>query len=341
MSINSDAPGMSRVVQDRAGSRQLVFNTGSHRQHSLSRPASCRGIGLHGGRPVNVRLLPAPPNSGLVFTRTDLDRQVEIPATIDRVSEVDHATSLSGDGTQVGTVEHLLAALAGLGVDNCRIEVDGPELPILDGSSAPWVYLAHEAGLQPQRALRRVRRITRSFSHELDHASLSVHPAHRLRLTCVIDFDHPAIGRQEASVTVEPRSFAEQVAPARTFGFLHEVESLRRAGLVKGGSYSNAIVLDEHGVLNGQLRFPDEFVRHKLLDLLGDLALTGPALQGHVVARCAGHRSHASFGRALLESSHCWRIEERQEPSRRHPVRAPGSTAPTFGLGSSAASIAD
>ncbi|MEM7249242.1 MAG: UDP-3-O-acyl-N-acetylglucosamine deacetylase [Acidobacteriota bacterium] len=334
----------TRWVSDRVGRQQDVFSTGSHRQHSLSKPATCRGIGLHGGRPVTVQLLPAPSDTGLVFTRTDIGRRVDIPATIDRVSEVDHATSLSGDGTQVGTVEHLLSALAGLGVDNCRIEVDGPELPILDGSSAPWVYLLHEAGLQPQRAPRRVRRITRSFTHELDHASLSVHPAHRLRLTCVIDFDHPAIGRQEASVTVEPRSFAETIAPARTFGFLHEVESLRRAGLVKGGSYSNAIVLDEHGVLNGQLRFPDEFVRHKLLDLLGDLALTGPPLQGHVVARCAGHRSHASFGRALLASSHCWRIEEKREPSQRHPVRATGATTPplstpAFGLGGSAASL--
>jgi UDP-3-O-[3-hydroxymyristoyl] N-acetylglucosamine deacetylase len=258
---------------------------------------------------------------------------VDVPATALAVRRVDHATTLAAPGPDgaavtVQTVEHLLAALVGLGVDNCVVQLDADEVPILDGSASPWVYLIREAGLRATPRPRLVRRVTRSLTITSGQASIAVHPASLLRLTCSIDFAHPVIGHQTVSLTVTPRTFAEQLAPARTFGFLREVEALRRAGLVRGGSYANAIVLDEHEVLNGKLRFPDELVRHKALDLLGDLALTGHPILGHVVAHRAGHALHCELGRRLLEDPTCSRIEEvADEAPALAPVMAPAAAA--------------
>lgn len=303
-------------------------------QRTIRRPVECTGIGLHGGRPVRVRLCPAGADEGITFRRTDLrGSSGDVRASIDGVSSVDHATTVSHpsrDELAVQTVEHLLAALHGMGVDACRVDLDGPELPILDGSAAPWVYLLREAGIRRLSAPRRVRRIVRPLTVASGDASVSVYPSDRFRVTCRVSFAHPAIGEQECSLTITPRTFAEELAPARTFGFLREVEALRRAGLVKGGSYSNAIVLDEHGVLNG-LRFRDEFVRHKALDLIGDLALTGLPLLGHVVAQRAGHRLHAEFGRSLLATRSAWKVET-AGPERRGGLAAGALGAPVFGL---------
>jgi len=284
-------------------------------ERTLGRQVEVTGIGLHSGRPVRVRLRPGRAGEGIVFFRTDLPggERRPIRTQASGVTEVDHATTISADGdgkVAIQTVEHLLSALCGLEIDSCRVEVNAPELPILDGSAAPWVYLIHEAGLKTLAAPRRVRRIVRPFRIEVGDAFLAAYPADSLRITCSIDFAHPAIGKQERGFDVNPRSFSEQIAPARTFGFLHQVEALRQAGLVKGGSYDNAIVLDEHGVLNGRLRFEDEFVRHKALDLIGDLALTGLPLVGHLVAHRAGHRVHAEFAKRLLATPSAWRVEE-------------------------------
>lgn len=290
-------------------------------ERTLGRTVEVTGIGLHSGRPVRVRLRPGRAGEGIVFFRTDLPggERTPIRTAAGGVTEVDHATTISAGGSDtpsIQTVEHLLSALCGLEIDACRVEVDAPELPILDGSAAPWVYLIHEAGLKTLSVPRRVRRIVRPFRVEVGDAFLAAYPADSLRITCSIDFNHPAIGHQERGFDVNPRSFSEEIAPARTFGFLHQVEALRQAGLVKGGSYDNAIVLDEHGVLNGRLRFEDEFVRHKALDLIGDLALTGLPLIGHLVAHRAGHRVHAEFAKRLLASPSHWRVEEaRPEPS--------------------------
>jgi UDP-3-O-[3-hydroxymyristoyl] N-acetylglucosamine deacetylase len=304
-------------------------------ERTLGRTVEVTGIGLHSGRPVRVRLRPGRAGSGIVFFRTDLpggDRR-PIATNANGVTEVDHATTISagGEGTPaIQTVEHLLSALCGLEIDACRVEVDAPELPILDGSAAPWVYLIHEAGLKTLAAPRKVRRIVRPLRVEMGDAFLAAYPADSLRITCSIDFAHPAIGAQERGFDVNPRSFSEEIAPARTFGFLHEVEALRQAGLVKGGSYDNAIVLDEHGVLNGRLRFQDEFVRHKALDLIGDLALTGLPLVGHLVAHRAGHRVHAEFAKRLLSTPGAWRVEEARPETGVAAAAAMGSSL--FGL---------
>ena len=295
----------------------------SFKQKTLARVVSVEGVGLHGGAPVQVVLRPDRSGRGLVFRRLDLERQaawsggrrmrVEIPAAASCVTHSDHATTLTartpaGDAS-VQTVEHLLAALHVMEVDACIVEIDGPEVPILDGSAAPWVALVRSAGLRTADRPRRVRRIVEPFSVTSGDSSISAYPASGLRVTCSIAFSHPAIGTEERSWLVTPETFARELAPARTFGFLRDVEQLRAAGLVKGGSLENAVVLDDTKVINGPLRFEDEFVRHKAMDLLGDLALMGAPLVGHVVARRAGHRLHAEFARQLLASPAHWRLE--------------------------------
>jgi UDP-3-O-[3-hydroxymyristoyl] N-acetylglucosamine deacetylase len=290
-------------------------------QQTIARAVEITGIGLHGAQPVRAVLRPS--RSGIVFRRLDLERElasrrqrtrVEIAACVENVSQVDHATTLAAvtpaGPAQVQTVEHLLSALHGLGIDACTIELDAPEVPILDGSSAPWVALLRSAGRRRLARPRKIRRLLEPFAVELGEASIVAYPSSAPRVTCSIDFDHPAIGRQERAFTITPESYADDVAPARTFGFLGEVVALQAKGLIRGGSYDNAVVLDDGGVVSGDLRFADEFVRHKALDLLGDLALAGMPLQAHVVARRAGHRLHVEFLRRLLASPSCWTVED-------------------------------
>lgn len=298
--------------------------------HTLGRTVSRDGVGLHGGSSVHVRLRPSH-RPGIVFRRVDLERRladsgirgrVEIPARLDGVSRVDHATTLSAmtpaGVASVGTVEHLIAALHGAGIDSCVIEVDGPEAPILDGSSAPWLELLARAGRRAlPRSARRLR-VTRPKTVGIGEASITAYPADTFRVSCSIDFAHPVIGRQEISLDVTPASFERELAPARTFGFLKDVEALRAAGLVRGASLDNAIVLDDSQVISGPLRFGDEFVRHKALDFVGDLALVGMPLVGHFVARRAGHRLHVEFARELLADASCHVVEAA------HPVASPG-----------------
>jgi UDP-3-O-[3-hydroxymyristoyl] N-acetylglucosamine deacetylase len=291
-------------------------------QQTLARSVEITGIGLHGAMPVHVILRPRATGDGIVFRRLDLERElrsagrrdrVEIPAIVENVCQVDHATTIAAHTPAgracVQTVEHLLSALHGLGIDACLVEIDAGEVPILDGSAAPWVNLVRSAGVRRLPRARRVRRLLESFAVESGDSSIIAYPSDSLRLTCAIDFTHPAIGRQERSFTLSPESFEEQVAPARTFGFLREVEALQAKGLVKGGSFDNAVVLDDEGVVNGSLRFADEFVRHKTLDLLGDLALGGMPLRAHVVARRAGHRLHVEFLGKLLQNTQAWVVE--------------------------------
>ena len=267
-------------------------------RRTLRREVGCTGIGLHSGRPVRLRLLPAPAQHGIRFARTDVG--VEIPATLAHVGEQDHATTLSRDGVSIGTVEHLLAALAGLGVDDARVEVDGPEVPVLDGSAAPFVILLHEAGLRPLAVPRLHIRIKEPVAVVHGGKSARLTPAEHFEIDYSIGFDHPLLRHQAFSVRVTPRSFTEQVAPARTFGFLREVEMLRKSGLALGGSLENAVVIGETGVLNNKLRFEDEFVRHKILDAVGDLALLGHPLLGRLEATRAGHALHAAVAQKLL-----------------------------------------
>ena len=268
-------------------------------QTTLRTSVSIDGVGLHSGHPVRAHLRPAPAGHGLVFVRLDRPDK-PIPARLAAASTFEYATTLKLDGTSIGTVEHVLSAAMGEGLDNCRIEIDGPEVPILDGSALPFVRLFHAAGLErldarvrPLRVDRRVEvtRGDRSISYVPDGAALTI--------TYEIDFPHPVVGRQELTVSVRPEEYGTRIAPARTFGFARDVELLRSRGLARGGNLHNAVVLDDAGVLSGPLRFRDEFVRHKILDLIGDLSLLGSPLTGHIRARKAGHALHVEFARAL------------------------------------------
>lgn len=268
-------------------------------QTTLRTSVSIEGVGLHSGHPVRVHLRPAPPGHGLVFVRLDHpDRPV--PARLDSATTFDFATTLTAGGVSVGTVEHLLSAAAGSELDNCRIELEGSEIPILDGSALPFVRLFHAAGFERQNALVHPFGPTQSVEVTRGDRSVRFQPdGPGLRITYEIDFAHPVVGRQQLTIAIRPAEYATSIAPARTFGFVREVESLRARGLARGGSLHNAIVLDDTGVTSGPLRFRDEFVRHKILDLVGDLALLQRPLSGHIYARKAGHALHIEFARAL------------------------------------------
>lgn len=281
-------------------------------QRTLRRPTPCAGIGLHSGNKVTLSLKPAPANFGIRFRRTDLGG-LEIPATVDHLAGIQYATGLCCEQASVETVEHLLAALVSLGIDNVIIELNHPEVPIMDGSAAPFVYLISEAGVRTLPVARRYLKVLRPVSLARGDKRVAIYPSDHFKLTYSISFDHPLLRHQARTLRVTEEAFAEQIAPARTFGFLKEVEMLRQHGLALGGSLENAVVLGETGVLNPTLRFDDEFVRHKMLDAIGDLALIGYPVIGHVVAHRAGHALHTAFAAKLLQERDAWRIVEAPE----------------------------
>jgi UDP-3-O-[3-hydroxymyristoyl] N-acetylglucosamine deacetylase len=262
---------------------------------TLQRPAEARGIGLHSGVPVSIRILPAPPSTGIVFIRTDLDN-FPIPASWRYVARVSYATSLMRQGVLISTVEHLLSVFYSMGVDNAYVEIDNLEVPILDGSGRPYVELLRAAGLKSYRRRKRFLRIRRPVTVEAGSKRISILPSDRFLLTCDVFYDHPLIGRQALDLEVTPERYAEEIAPARTFGFSHELAQMRDMGLIRGASLENAICFDQGTVRNPEgLRFPDECCRHKALDLIGDLALIGKPLLGHVIAERAGHAMHTAL----------------------------------------------
>lgn len=275
-------------------------------RRTLKREVGCTGIGLHSGKPVRLMLKPAAAGHGIRFLRSDVG--VEIPASLDNLACLDHATSLAHRGVSVDTVEHLLSALHALGVDDVLVVVDGPEVPILDGSAAPFVILIHEAGLKPLATPRRYLKVLRPVEVVRGAKSVRVSPDEHFRVSYTIGFEHPLLRHQAVSLRVTPQAYADSVAPARTFGFLRDVETLRRSGLALGGSLENAVVIGESGVLNTKLRFEDEFVRHKVLDAIGDLALLGHPLVGHLEAVRAGHALHAALAQKLVESEGAWTL---------------------------------
>jgi UDP-3-O-[3-hydroxymyristoyl] N-acetylglucosamine deacetylase len=278
-------------------------------RRTLRAAVGCTGIGLHSGKLVRLELKPAPAEHGIRFVRKDLD--VEIPATLGSLARLEYATTLSQDGVSIGTVEHLLSALYALGVDDVRVEVDGPEVPVLDGSAAPFVILIHEAGLKPLPVPRRVLRVLKPVEVVRGGKLARLLPAEDFRVSYTIGFDHPLLRHQAASFRITPSAYAEAIAPARTFGFLREVETLRKSGLALGGSLENAVVIGETGVLNTKLRFEDEFVRHKVLDAIGDLALLGHPLHAHLEAVKAGHALHAALAQKLMDHPEAWTLEAR------------------------------
>ena len=279
-------------------------------QNTITEKVSCSGAGLHTGLPVQLSMYPARAGTGIVFVRTDLGDPVEIPARAARVVSSSFSTSLGHAGVTLSTVEHLLAAFYALGIDNARVEVDAAELPAMDGSAAPFVYLLRSAGLYPQRERRTTLRIKRAISLSEGARRISIEPAPCLRLSYAVDYEHPKIQRQSLEVgRVTADYFERELAAARTFGFLRDVEELWVQGLARGGSLKNAVLLDEERVLNPEgLRFEDEFVRHKALDLIGDLALLGAGLQGHVRVERGGHGLHHQLVRALLAEPGAWEL---------------------------------
>jgi len=277
-------------------------------QTTIAKPIKVTGVGLHTGVDVNLHLKAAPANTGYIFVRTDLDN-FEIPASVEYISHCSYATTLMRRGVVLSTCEHLLSALRGSGVDNCFILLDNIEIPIMDGSSEDFVELIKKAGVIEQDAPRRVFRVLEKVEFEAGDRKMSVEPSATYEIECLIDFPHPFINRQSYHFIFENGSFGKQIASARTFGFTHEIEMLRKANLALGGSLDNAIVLTQDGMLNEQpLRFDDEFVRHKILDIIGDFALLGMPIQGKITAEKSGHSVHASLMSKLLKNEHAWEI---------------------------------
>ena len=272
-------------------------------QQTIKRQISCAGIGLHSGQKVTLTLKPAPADTGIRFRRTDLG--IEIPASVEHVSAVQYATVLSRDGATVETVEHLLAALVAAGIDNIVVELSQREVPIMDGSSAPFLFLLQEAGVKRLTTARKYLKVLKPVQIANGDKRIALYPSDHFKVSYTISFDHPLLKHQTRTERITEQSFSEHIASARTFGFLKEVEWLRQHGLALGGSLENAIVIGDTGVLNA-LRFEDEFVRHKILDVVGDLALVGYPVVGHVVAHRAGHALHTDLGRALLADRESW-----------------------------------
>ena len=275
---------------------------------TVQRPVEAKGVGLHSGVPVSIRILPAPPSTGIVFLRTDLDN-FPVPASWRYVARVSYATSLMRQGVLISTTEHLLSVFYSMGVDNAYVEIDNLEVPILDGSGQPYVDLLCAAGLKSYRRRKRFLRIRRPVTVEDGSKRITILPADRFLLTCDVFYDHPLIGQQSLEMEVTPERYAQEIAPARTFGFEHELDQMRDMGLIRGASLDNAICFNRTIAVNsGGLRFTDECCRHKALDLIGDLALIGKPLLGHVIAERAGHAMHTALVARIMSDPSLYEI---------------------------------
>jgi len=289
-------------------------------ERTIASSVEFKGIGLHTGELATVRILPAPAGKGIIFRRVDLDN-FELRADVASVARVAYATTLMSRGVWISTVEHLLSALYGIGIDNAYIELDNFEVPILDGSALPYTEAIAHVGVVRQSRPRQCIRVTKEFVLKDGEKTLGIYPSDSFSVKYDIDFPHALIGKQSLDVELSGTHYAEFIAPARTFGFYDEVEKLQANGLIRGGSLENAIVLTENGMLNDtSLRFPDEFVRHKALDLLGDFALIGQPVLGRLIANRAGHALHTRFVAELLESTSHWVLHSAAEISV-SPVR--------------------
>jgi UDP-3-O-[3-hydroxymyristoyl] N-acetylglucosamine deacetylase len=286
-------------------SRVRLANS-AHLEQTIAAPVEFTGVGLHSGAPVTLRLLPAPAGSGIVFRRTDLDN-FELPATGRYVAKVSYATSLMRQGVLIQTTEHLLSALIGMGVDNVIAELDNLELPILDGSSLPYVDAFRSVGIRTQRRRRETVRVLRAVEVRDGDKFIGVYPGTGYRILYTIDFPAP-VGHQSACIDLAAETYGTYIAPARTFGYKADEKKLRDMGLIRGAGPESAIILGPIGPENGPLRFPDEYVRHKILDLVGDLSLAGRRIEGHVVAERAGHAMHTALVSRLLKDRSAWEL---------------------------------
>ncbi len=300
-------------------------------QHTLKKTITFSGIGLHSAKDVRMELRPAAPDTGIVFFRKTPGGVVEIPALTDYVVDTSLATTIGRDGVTVGTVEHLMAALAGLGVDNAQVHIDGPEVPAMDGSAAPFVRAIKTAGLKVQKRARRFIKVVDTITVAHGDSVITLEPSSEFKVSSYIEFDHPLIASQAYSNKLNSNIFRKHIAKARTFGLLKDVERLQANGFAKGGSLANAVVVGEDAILNeGGLRFDDEFVRHKVLDLVGDLYLLGAPIVANVEARKSGHALHHALRRELLSRSYLWEeitLPRIEIPSMPEPVRVSGAAA--------------
>ncbi len=297
----------------------MVFET------TVAGPVEAAGVGLHSGASVKMRIVPAPAGIGVTFLRTDLEN-FPIPASWRHVARVSYATSLMRQGVLISTTEHVLSVLYSIGVDNAYIEIDNLEVPILDGSGRPFVELIERAGLRHYRRKRRYLRVLRPVTVEDRARRISILPCDEFRLTCDVDFNHPLVGPQRVEMEVTPERYAAELAPARTFGFERDLDQLRNMGLIRGATLDNAVCFDGDRVLNpAGLRFPDECCRHKALDLIGDLALIGRPLLGHVIAERAGHAMHTALVARIVSDPSCYEVVtcDRIVPAR-SPFRVSG-----------------
>ena len=277
-------------------------------QNTISKEISITGKGLHTGQNIRMNLSPAPQDTGVVFIRSD-NGGIRIKAGISAVADTTFATTLASKGAKVGTVEHLLAAFSGLHIDNVYVELDGPEVPILDGSASPFISLIIEAGIATQAKTVPFMKILEPVVVMEGHSQIAVTPYDGTRITYRLFYTHPAFGEQKMSFDVSSLNFINEIAPARTFGFLRDVEMLRSKGLAKGGTLDNALVLGDTDIINGsKMRFDDEFVRHKILDAVGDMSLIGLPILGHVIANKSGHTLHVKLLRKLLLCRDSWDI---------------------------------
>jgi UDP-3-O-[3-hydroxymyristoyl] N-acetylglucosamine deacetylase len=286
----------------RKGKKMQIF------QQTIKIDIGCSGIGLHSGKKVRMNLKPAPPDTGILFKRVDISEDCIIMAHASNLNNVNYASTLRQNGCEVRTVEHLLAALMGLGIDNIIVEIDSPEIPIMDGSAVPFVFLIHEAGILQQDKLRKYLKIKRTIKVGDKDKFIKVIPDDHFRISYSIAFDHPVIGSQSASYICDEEIFATKISRARTFGFLSEIKELRKMGLTKGGSLDNAVVIDDYRILNGNLRYKDEFVCHKIIDAMGDLYLLGYPVIGHIVAYRTGHGLHATLVDKILKNRNRWEL---------------------------------
>ena len=292
-------------------------------QHTVKRSISCCGVGLHSGHTVNLTIKPAAAGHGIAFVRTDLPGAPVIPARPEQVSDTRLATTLGQGEARVSTTEHLMAALFSCGIDNAVIEVDAPEIPIMDGSAGPFILLLKRVGRKAQQARRQVLRITRPISYQDGQAGITITPHDGLRVTGEIDFDDALIKKQSYSLDCDGERFHREIARARTFGYVEQVEELWANGLALGGTLENVIAIhwNRRTILNEDgLRFDDEFIRHKVLDLIGDLALLGMPLMGEIRASRCGHSQHLAFMKEILAHPECWQLVELQDqpPAKRH-----------------------
>lgn len=305
-------------------------------QYTVKRTVSCCGVGLHTGRTVNLTISPAPANSGIQFVRSDLAGRPTIPARVERVVDTTLATTIGDGRNKISTTEHLMAALRGCGIDNAVIDLDSHEVPIMDGSAGPFTRLLKTAGLHRQQALRKMLRITRPLSYVDGNKSIRIEPYDGFKVSGRIQFDDALISEQRYSVEVNPERFTKEIASARTFGFVEQVEQLWQNGLALGGTLDNVIAIhwNRRSILNEDgLRFDDEFIRHKVLDVIGDIALLGSPVLGHVIANRSGHSLHLGLMRTIIDNPHSWEyvtFQKRGESLLRQVVQSTQNSGHRF-----------